>query len=368
VILSRDWEPAAGLSLEPNARSAVTSSAVNLLVLAGPGSGKTEMLAQRADYLLRTGGCPYPRRILAIAFKTDAAANLRRRVANRCGRDLSARLDSYTFDAFSTLILRRFRVVLTGENALDANFDVGPDRIIRRQITFADMVPLATEIVESSAVVRNVLRNSYSHVFLDEFQDCTTSQYRLLKAAFPRSTAEVTAVGDTNQRIMVWAGALKGVFKQFATDFESPDRIRLFQNWRSAPRIRRVHNAMVKVMDPNGALDDSDLAENRGEVEIATYPNCAVEASNLAGRIASWIQIDGLAASEIAILVRQQPALYAQRLMAELSERGISYRNEQEVQDDLNEPLGALITDFLAVAIHDRQGAAYQRLMAIPLS
>ena len=52
----------------------------NCLVVAGPGAGKTELLAQRANYLLETGGCPDPRHILAISFKKDAADNLAARI------------------------------------------------------------------------------------------------------------------------------------------------------------------------------------------------------------------------------------------------------------------------------------------------
>jgi superfamily I DNA/RNA helicase len=74
------WAPSDGLVLEPNALDAAKETARNLALTAGPGAGKTEMLAQRADCLLRTATCRYPRRILAISFKIDAAQNLRARV------------------------------------------------------------------------------------------------------------------------------------------------------------------------------------------------------------------------------------------------------------------------------------------------
>ena len=67
------------------------------------------MLAQRADFLLRTGTCRYPKRILAISFKVDASKNLKERVQRRCGSDLASRFDSYTFHAFAKRIIDRFR-------------------------------------------------------------------------------------------------------------------------------------------------------------------------------------------------------------------------------------------------------------------
>ena len=99
------WEPADGLTLEPNALRAAKEQTRSLALTAGPGAGKTEMLAQRADFLLRTGTCRYPKRILAISFKVDASKNLKERVQRRCGGDLASRFDSYTFH---TLAKRTF--------------------------------------------------------------------------------------------------------------------------------------------------------------------------------------------------------------------------------------------------------------------
>lgn len=72
------WLPSDGLTLEPNALLAAKEQARCLALTAGPGAGKTEMLAQRADFLLRTGTCRYPKRILAISFKVDARALLQK--------------------------------------------------------------------------------------------------------------------------------------------------------------------------------------------------------------------------------------------------------------------------------------------------
>ncbi|HEY5073769.1 MAG TPA: UvrD-helicase domain-containing protein, partial [Pyrinomonadaceae bacterium] len=80
-----------------------------LALLAGPGAGKTETLAQRADFLLRTGTCPYPKRILAISFKKDASENLKARVTIRCGHQLASRFDSHTFHAFAKRLIDIFR-------------------------------------------------------------------------------------------------------------------------------------------------------------------------------------------------------------------------------------------------------------------
>ena len=106
-IHSEAWQPTGIDSLERNACEVVRSTS-NRAVLAGPGAGKTEILAQRAAFVLQTGAAPRPRRILAISFKRDAARNLAARVRLRCHQEHASRFDSWTFDAFAKGLLDRF--------------------------------------------------------------------------------------------------------------------------------------------------------------------------------------------------------------------------------------------------------------------
>lgn len=362
MIRAAQWGPADGLSLEPNALAAAKEINRNLALTAGPGAGKTEMLAQRADFLLRTGTCRYPKRILAISFKVDASQNLKARVRKRCGPELAARFDSHTFHAFAKRIIDRFRPVLTGRDALDPDYSIGKHRVRRRSITFDDMVPLAVQIVESSQIARSAIRQTYSHVFLDEFQDCTNAQYALIKACFQDTTVRLTAVGDTKQRIMGWAGALEGIFESYAEDFDAHP-LNLYQNFRSEPRLRRMQNAMVRVMDPLAALDDDDLPGDEGEIEVLRFDNDDDEAEALAGSVRGWIEDQDLNPSEIAVLVSKQQNLYCQKLRAALDAKGVPYRDEDSTQNLASEPVANLIVDFLLVAAGQRQPEPFQRLL-----
>lgn len=361
MIARERWSPVDGLVLEPNALAAATETAHNIVLTAGPGSGKTELLAQRADFLLRTGTCRYPRRILAISFKTDASHNLKARVRKRCGPELAARFDSHTFHGFAKRIIDRFRPVLTGRDALDVDYSIGPRRVQRKSITFSDMVPLAQTIVESSLAARNAVRQTYSHVFLDEFQDCTAEQYALILACFGGTSTILSAVGDTKQTIMGWAGALEGIFQTFADAFDAiPSN--LYQNFRSAPRLRRMQNAMVKVMDPPAALDDADIVGNEGEISILRFDDDGEEAVCIAERVRELID-SGVEPSEIAILVSKQQNLYCQRLIAAFEAVEIPFREEDKEQDLASEPVANLLTDFFLIIGGSRQPAAYRRLL-----
>lgn len=362
MINPLDWVPADGLTLEPNALKAILELKRCLALTAGPGAGKTEMLAQRADFLLRTGSCRYPKRILAISFKVDASRNLKDRVRRRCGPELSARFDSYTFHAFAKRIIDRFRSVLVGQDALDPDYKIGASRVTRKQIEFGDLVPFAIQILTSSTVARNAIRQTYSDIFLDEFQDCTTDQYELLKLAFLSTSIRLTAVGDTKQKIMAWAGALDGIFVNFAHDFDALP-LNMYRNFRSKPRLLRMQNEIVRVFDSAAVMSDEQLKGEEGEIYLWPFESSQAEATYLADQISDWIVQERIPPSEIAILVSQQPDLYASHLMLELSARGIPFRNEQLLQDLSVEPVARLIVDYLLSLYGTREPAAWMRLM-----
>jgi superfamily I DNA/RNA helicase len=354
-----DWKPAGGLTLEPNALVAIMHDDKSVAVTAGPGAGKTEMLAQKADFLLRTGSCYYPQRILAIAFKVDASANLRDRVRQRCPQDYAERFDSFTFHGFAKRIIDRFRPILKGQDALEPDYTIGEVRVTRTQITFQDLVPFAVEILKSSQMVRTAIAQTYAHVFLDEFQDCTKEQYQLIKLAFQGTGARMTAVGDTKQKIMGWAGALEGIFVSFAEDFKAVP-LNLYLNFRSLPRLRRMQNEMVKRMDANAAVLEKQLQGDAGDVVVKQYASDDLEAQKIADMIQHWIEVEGLPPSEIAVLVSALPECFTYKLTSELLVRKIPFRNEKQMQDLAREPIVELTIAFLRCVFFDRDPPSYE--------
>ena len=356
------WTPAAGFILEPNADQAVRERHRNVAVTAGPGAGKTELLAQRADYLLRSGECRYPRRILAISFKIDAARNLQRRAVERCGASLAARLDSHTFHAFAKRLIDRYRVVLTGADALDPDYVVGTARVQRRSITFDDFVPLALAIIDDCPMLRTAIGQTYSHVFLDEFQDCNANQYALIRSLFADGEAVLTAVGDTKQRIMRFAGALEGIYARYAADFDAKS-LNLYQNYRSQPRLRRMQNRMVQAMDPPAALPASEIEGDEGIIDVWHADDEYHEAQRVTQLICHSLS-NGVPHGQIAVILAKQLDAYAGALKAELDAHGVSYRDESREQDIFAEPVVRLIYDLLTVVIRHGQPDSYQRLIA----
>jgi superfamily I DNA/RNA helicase len=122
LVAEEDWKPIGIDDLEPAAKDALVDPGCTAVV-AGPGAGKTEFLAQRAAFLLQTGRCAAPQRILAISYKRDSAANLGRRVASRVP-EYAGRLVSLTFDSFTKGLVDRFRSALPKVWAMNGPYEL----------------------------------------------------------------------------------------------------------------------------------------------------------------------------------------------------------------------------------------------------
>ncbi|RRU73027.1 ATP-dependent helicase [Stutzerimonas xanthomarina] len=360
MISNDQWAPSPGVHLDRIARSAVNELGQSILLTAGPGAGKTEVLAQRADYLLRTNNCRYPKRILAVSFKTDASRNLKERIQLRCGWDYASRFDSVTFHGLAKRIIDKFRPILDEEN-LSPDYTIGADPIPGKQITFKQLLPLAIKIIQRSEIARNAIRKTYAHVFLDEFQDCTRDQYELIKLIFLNTDIRLTAVGDSKQMIMAWAGALEGIFKIYADDFGALP-LHLYVNFRSQPNLRRVQNEIIWEIDPTAVTPAEMITGQDGEVLAANFQHSTQEAEVVADSILHWIK-SGVSPSEIAVLVPRQVDDYCSELMSELGNRGVASRNDSDLQDLLKEPAVRLVIDYLTCLYGTGESEAWSRLM-----
>lgn len=426
------WSPPDGVQLDSTTLEAVRSQ-VSAVIVAGPGAGKTELLAQRAAFLLMTGGCPTPQRILAISFKRDAARNLHQRVALRAGEDLARRLESYTFDAFAKSLIDRFGSTLpvwcrparnyllafpgwkdwrefanrVGEHGIHQNgsdiekqhatltvepgplpSDYQPEQLVNAsgvawwrenlgasppRLTFGMIATLAMTLLAHNRQVRAALRRTYSHVFLDEFQDTTTLQYQLLKIAFLDSDAVITAVGDSKQTIMTFAGARAGIFSEFARDFGAVS-IALSSNFRSNARIVDIINAMAREIEPAAVLV-------RSARPAATLPNptdgvlrfrdADHEAEALAAVISNEVHTGQRQPEDFMLLVRQSAPQVEAQLAPAFVAKGLTLRNEAravgtiQIQELMTEPLADLVASVIQMGAGDREGAPFHRVRAM---
>lgn len=399
IIQPQNWFPSNDLILEENALDVVKSTN-NTLVLAGPGAGKTEMLAQRASYLLETNNCDFPRKILAISFKRDACYNLNERVEKRCGNDLAKRFDSLTFDSFAKEILDRFKeglpkginvsdqyeiitddrnifeIYLNGNQVLNYSIEKKKTMDLHNErlpldfgnlphknrkavwfkmleenpskLSFPMIMRLAELIIKTNPKVKKYLQMTYQYVFLDEFQDTTDIQYDLFKSCFLGSSSVLTAVGDDKQRIMLWAGAREAVFQDFISDTGARS-ISLHMNFRSAPRIVKLLNYFSQNL-----LGKNDIAiasprweEEDGECYIWSLNNSEQEKQELLIEVKNWIERDNIEPREICILIKQQLSVYAGEIIDYFCENGVRTRNEDYFQEILTEEISLFFINML---------------------
>lgn len=402
-ILSPDkWQPCDAVVLEVAADTAVRCSNNHVLVIAGPGAGKTELLAQKAAFLFQTNLCRTPQKILAISFKTDAAQNLKERVEQRCGADIKDRFMSMTYDAFAKSILDHFAYALPDElrpatDYLVNNFDIidaafrqvgyrNPDLLSplrlnaeyeklltkvkfpiegnerehrawklllkgfngnQATLTFKMIMMVATYILKTNSYIKIALQMTYSFVFLDEFQDTTEMQYNFVKECFGDSNTKITAVGDNKQRIMVWAGAVKTIFNDFDKELK-PLKVRLIMNHRSAPQLVELQKAMYESLNERTSkvcVSDRWNKED-GSIILILADSEQLEATAVSRDIQTKIS-KGVKPNDICILCKQKPVDYTSIIIEKLKKQGIRARMEMPYQDLIKEPIVDLIIKFL---------------------
>ena len=361
IYIKKDfWVPCDDIILEDSADHAVRCEK-NALVVAGPGAGKTELLAQKAGFLFATNLCREPQKILAISFKKDAAVNLKERVIKRYGREIENRFVSMTYDAFFKSILDHFIYALPIDSRPKDNYGIADDATIDFAFTKAGFVApftykkndiktiqnrmiaklelpvsgnsleakawtyllkgsneqlpalsftmiamLAKYIIDNNPMIRRALQYTYAYVFLDEFQDTTDLQYSIVKSCFQGSKSVVTAVGDNKQRIMLWAGALKTVFEDFQKDFDS-EKFQLIMNHRSAPRLVVLQKEMYNLLkEPKLIVKTSKKWNDEdGRIQLLMSKDEQYEAIKVSESIQQQIK-NGININDICILCKQR--------------------------------------------------------------
>jgi ATP-dependent DNA helicase RecQ len=237
----------------------------NMLVLAGPGSGKTRVVAHRCAYLLRVKRAQ-PRSILILCFNRNAANTLRRRLLELAGPDAKG----VTVQTYHSLAMR-----LTG-----ASF---AERAERRKVDVEDfktVIPDAVRLlngeVEQTGMERDELRErllaGYRYILVDEYQDIDQDQYQLISAiagrtqSDPDSKLALLAVGDDDQNIYTFRGANVEFIRRFQEDYQARTYY-LVENYRSSAYIISAANCLIAHNRDRMKIDHS-IRINKGRERL----------------------------------------------------------------------------------------------------
>ncbi|HUP87106.1 MAG TPA: ATP-dependent DNA helicase UvrD2 [Acidimicrobiales bacterium] len=341
---------------------AVTSEAAPLCILAGAGSGKTRVLTRRIAHRVLTGSADAPH-VLALTFTRKAAGELRGRLSDLGVRDSVV---AGTFHAVAYAQLRRrwadrgerapalleskLRILapllgrpnpgsVTLQHAdVAAEIEWAKARLIpasqyeveasragrtpplppsvmaavfeqyeaekrkRGLVDFDDLLSLCARALDTDDEFAATQRWRFRHLFVDEFQDVNTVQFRLLKGWLGDRT-DLCVVGDPNQAIYAWNGADPRLLQGFDRLFPTSETTRLDDNYRSTPQVLAVANA---VLAADGAPGMKSLQAHRADGPapvVQAYPTDIAEAHGVAARIRRH-HGPGRPWSSFAVLVR----------------------------------------------------------------
>ena len=212
--------------LDAMQRVAASAPGGPLLIVAGPGTGKTRTLTHRLAYLCAEMNV-YPEQCLAIAFTRRAADELRQRLVSLLGPVAKA----VTVSTFHALALAQLR-------DQDPMLEVSDE-------TLDTLVPQLVTLLKAQPSLVDKLRARWPWVFVDEYQDVDEHQYELLRLLVPPE-GNICAIGDPDQAIYSFRGADVRFFLRFNADFVDARVVRLTRNYRSsAPIIAAAMQAIA---------------------------------------------------------------------------------------------------------------------------
>lgn len=363
-----------------------------LLVIAGAGSGKTRMLTYRIAHMLECG--IKEESILALTFTNKAAAEMGERIRSLTGLKLK-KLTTTTFHSFGMGVLKQYIQYLGFKNNFtiyDTNdrtalikeviqnldyvvesFDLyelsalfsdiktkrkvfGPnasDKIrglyleyekhlkAYNAVDFDDLIMKPLDLFEKRPEVLEALRSRFTHILVDEFQDTSLSQYRMVELLASKSR-NLCVVGDDDQSIYSWRGANYENLVMFERDFPERLEIKLERNYRSSGTILEAANSLIV---NNQMRKEKKLWTDSGKgssIRLIHPAHDEEEASVIADEILLKHKKQDLPFSDFGVLVRTNSLLAT--LETKFVERGIptqvtggqSFFDRKEIRDILS--------------------------------
>ncbi len=403
--------------LNPPQREAVLTTEGPVLVLAGAGSGKTRVITCRIAHLLSRNVAP--ERILAVSFTNKAAGEMRERVTGMVGKIGSGCVLS-TFHALGVRFLREEHAaagLTAGFTILDEGDQVdaartalrtlgyaidqyeprqvhqrishfknllsmpGPvsehplDPVVARvmplyqqrlkamnAVDFDDLIGLPVVMLEKQADVAERWSHRFRYIMVDEYQDTNGAQIRLLRALC-KGSGNLCVVGDDDQSIYAWRGAVAGNILKFGEQFPGAKIIPLTQNYRSTNAILKCANAVIA---NNAERHEKSLWSQNGEGERVRFhvaDNDEAEAFWVATDLLRQKHARGMKWREFGVLYRTNAQ--SRTIEDEIRKAGIPYRivggtkfyDRKEIRD---------VVAWLRAVANPFDEAAWRRVVNVP--
>ncbi len=389
-----------------------------LLVLAGPGSGKTRVVTHRIAYLVEQG--VWPSQIVALTFTNKAADEMRRRIEQMVP---GQRIWISTFHRFCSRLLREFaslvglepnfsiydteaslQVVkraleasevegkfMTAERVARAISSAKADLISAEQLARQAADPFAEQIatlypiyqqmlLQSNAVdfddllvhvavllqenesLRAALDARYRYVLVDEYQDTNAAQYAIVRG-LSIDHPNLAVTGDPDQSIYGWRGANIHNILHFEQDYPQTRVVRLEENFRSSQRIVQAASHLIafnRKRKPKALFTSNDLG---GQVRLIKYPSWSEEADDIAAQIAVEIKDRGRRPADFAVFFRTNAL--SRSLEHSLRRFGVPYQIVRGVEFYQRREIKDLLA-YLYLLNNPRDDEAFRRTINTP--
>ncbi len=389
-----------------------------LLILAGPGSGKTRVITHRIANMLAHG--IDARRIVALTFTNKAAEEMKKRILVLAP---DARVWTSTFHRFCSRMLRQYANLI----GLQQNFtiyDMSDSKRILKQaiqgagvnlkhytadslanqiskakntgvtvehfrprvghpldqivakiypeyqkrlklanaVDFDDLLLYAVDLLRNSPELREALDDRFEYMMVDEYQDTNLAQYQLIRLLNHRHK-NLAVTGDPDQSIYGWRGANIENILRFENDFENSQVVRLEQNYRSTPDILNVADQLIQNNSRRKKKALFTHQEPGDPVRLLTYPNPKDEATDIADTIALAVSQGKREPSDFAILYRAnylsralERAMTAVGLPYQIV-NGTEFYQRKEVKD---------LMGYLHLLNNPADSVAFERIVNVP--
>jgi DNA helicase-2/ATP-dependent DNA helicase PcrA len=350
--------------LNPAQREAATAVEGPVAILAGAGTGKTRVISRRAAYAIRSGYVA-AEQVLVVTFTDKAAGEMVERLralglggvvartfhahaltqlrhfwpSRHDGAALPGVLDSkapllvplaralpghYRFtpvkDLADEIEWAKSRRVPPGayERALGMRQPPIPPDLMARvyagyeraktrigRLDFDDMLTLTVDLLESDEEAASLVRARKRWFSVDEYQDTTPLQERLLEL-WAGGSRDIAVVGDEDQTIYTFAGATPALLTGFAARHPGARVVELTENYRSTPQVLELANRLLASQGRSKRL--AAAASDGPTPSIERYPDAAAELDGVVDRLRRW-HAEGIRAAETAVLVRTNAQL-----------------------------------------------------------
>lgn len=351
-----------------NQKKAIEHGEGPLMVLAGPGSGKTFVITHRIKYLIEGPGIN-PAHILVVTFSRAAAKEMKDRFEKLCKKSFVTfgTFHSVFFNLLKTAygfsseqiasdelrytlikeLIKRNAIENEDINTLAGNLlneialvkqdnisiknyysnsissdtfkkiyiDYESELEARGKLDFEDMLSLTYELLSERSDILKAVQNRYRYILVDEFQDINFLQYNIIKL-MAGEKQNITVVGDDDQSIYRFRGARPEIMLGFERDFRNVKKVFLDINFRSSTQIV---NASTKLISFNSKRFPKNFKAKNGDgapVSLIEFKNPFLEVNSIIKDIKDYIK-SGQDINSIAVLYRTNlsPRLLIERLM-----------------------------------------------------